>query len=109
MTGRYQELTPGQKRALERWFEDYPQHIHEMAPIRKVLEEEKRNASIRASTNAILQAKREDLRMLLESKFGSLSEELVSQLEAVHNVDELTELYKRALHAQTLEEVWKSR
>ena len=43
--------------------------------------------------------------MLLESKFGPLSEELVSQLEAVRDVEELTRLYKLALQAQTLAEV----
>jgi len=89
MSERHHELTPGLKRALESWFEDYPQHIYEMVPIRRVLEEEKRNA----------------ISLLLESKFGPLSEELVSQFEAVHDVDELTRLYKRALQAQTLEEV----
>ena len=93
MSERHHELTPGLKRALESWFEDYPQHIHEMAPIRRVLEERERNA------------KREDLSLLLESKFGPLSEELVSQLEVVRDVDELTQLYKRALQAQTLDEV----
>ncbi|MBC8458376.1 MAG: hypothetical protein H8D67_10315, partial [Deltaproteobacteria bacterium] len=101
MSERHHELTPGLKRALENWFEDYPQHIHEMVPIRRVLEEEKRNASM----NAMIQAKREDLSLLLESKFGSLSKEFVSRLEAVRDVDELTQLYKRALEAQTLEEV----
>ncbi len=97
MSGRYQELTPGLKRALERWFEDYPQHIHEMAPMRRVLEERERNA------------RREDLSWLLESKFGTLPEELVSKLDAVRDADELTRLYKQALHAQTLEEAWKGR
>ena len=105
MSERHHELTPGLKRALESWFEDYPQHIHDMAPIRRVLEEEKKNARIRAGMNATLQAKREDLCLLLESKFGTLSKELVSQLEAVRDVDELTQLYRRALDAQTLEEV----
>jgi hypothetical protein len=93
MSEKHQELTPGLKRALESWFEDYPQHIHEMAPIRRVLEERERNA------------KQEDLRLLLKSKFGILSEELVSQLEAVRDVDELTQLYKRALQAQTLADI----
>jgi len=100
MAERHQELTPGLKRALESWFEDYPQHIHEMAPIRRVLEEEKRKNAM----NVILQAKREDLSLILESKFGPLSEELVSQLEAVHDVDELTRLCKLALQAKTLDE-----
>ena len=101
MSERHHELTPGLKRALESWFEDYPQHIHEMAPIRRVLEEERRNASM----NAILRVKRETLSLLLESKFGPLSEEFVSALEAVRDVDKLTQLYKRALRAQMLEEV----
>jgi len=41
----------------------------------------------------------------LESKFGIIFEDIVSQLESVRDVDELTQLYKRALYAQTLEEV----
>ena len=101
MSERHHELTPGLKRALESWFEDYPQHIQEMAPIRKVLEEEKKNASV----NAIIQSKQEDLNLLLESKFSTLSEDIVSRLKAVRDVDELTQLYKQALKAQTLEEV----
>ena len=105
MSERHHELTPGLKRALESWFEDYPQHIHEMAPIRRVLEEEKRNASIRASMDARIQAKQEDLTLLLESKFGPLSKEFVSTLEALRDIDELNRLYKRTLDAQTLEEV----
>jgi len=43
--------------------------------------------------------------LLLESKFGPLSEEFVSALEAVRDVNELTQLYKRALRARMLEEV----
>ena len=105
MAERHHELTPGLKRALESWFEDYPQHIYEMAPIRRFVEERVRNASIRASMNAVIQAKRETLSLLLESKFGTLSKELISQLEAVNDVDELTQLYKLALDAQTLEEI----
>ena len=101
MAERHHELTPGLKRALEGWFEDYPQHIHEMAPIRRVLEEEKMNAR----QEERIKAKSEDIRLLLESKFGTLSEELVSQLEAVCDVDELTRLYKRALQAQTLADI----
>ncbi|MBM3240711.1 hypothetical protein FJZ31_30885 [Candidatus Poribacteria bacterium] len=101
MAEKHHELTPGLKRALEGWFEDYPQHIHEMAPIRRVLEEEKMNAR----QEERIKAKREDIRLLLESKFGPLSEAFVSQLEAVHDVEELTQLYKRALQAQTLAEV----
>jgi len=97
MSERHHELTPGLKRALESWFEDYPQHIHEMAPIRRVLEERERNASVDAT--------REALSLLLESKFGPLSEEMASKLEAVRDVDELNRLYRQALDAQTLEDV----
>lgn len=64
MSEAYRELTPGLKRALERWFEDYPQHIHEIAPIRRVLEERERNTSM----NAILRAKQEDLNRLLRRR-----------------------------------------
>ena len=101
MAETHPELTEGLKRALNRWFEDYPQHIDEMSSIRRVLEERERNASM----NAMLQAKREDLSLLLERKFGTLSETLVSLLEALHDVEKLNRLYKRALNAETLEEV----
>ncbi|MBM3235314.1 hypothetical protein FJZ31_03335 [Candidatus Poribacteria bacterium] len=47
----------------------------------------------------------ESLRLLLESKFDTLSKELVSQLEAVREVEELTRLYKLALQAQTLADI----
>jgi predicted nuclease of restriction endonuclease-like (RecB) superfamily len=87
MAERHQELTPGLKRALESWFEDYPQHIYEMAPLRRVLEEREREASIRASVSAMLQAKQEALRLLLESKFGPLSSGLVSKLEVVRDYE----------------------
>jgi len=97
MSERHHELTPGLKRALESWFEDYPQHIHEMAPIRRVLDEREKNVMI--------QAKREDLSLLLESKFGPLAEEIISQFEALCDVGELTKMYKRALQAETLKEV----
>lgn len=43
--------------------------------------------------------------MFLESKFGPLSEELVSRLEAIRDVDELDRLFRRTLNAQMLEEV----
>lgn len=45
-----------------------------------------------------------DPEIMIESKFGPLPEELVSQLEAVHDVDELTRLCKLALQAKTLDE-----
>ena len=113
MAETHHELTPSLKRALERWFEDYPQHIQEMAPIRrfveenirKSVEEKEREVRQQERRNAIIQAKREDLILLLESKFGPLSGEIISRLEALRDVDELTQLYKKTLDAQTLEDV----
>jgi len=98
------EFRANLERALENLFDFSPESIERIAPFRKALEVERINAKQEAM-NAILQAKREDLSLLLESKFGPLSEEFVSALEAVHDVDELTQLYKKALQAQTLEEV----
>lgn len=43
--------------------------------------------------------------MLLESKFGSFSEGLIAQIEAVGDVEELNRPYRQALAAQTLDEV----
>jgi len=48
---------------------------------------------------------REILRLTLENKFGPLSEEIVSRLSAVSDVDELDKMFRRALDAQTLDEV----
>ncbi|MBM3240712.1 hypothetical protein FJZ31_30890 [Candidatus Poribacteria bacterium] len=97
MAETHPEYKANLERALEILFEFSPDSIERIAPFRRALEEGKRNASI--------QAKQESLRLLLESKFGPLSEALVSQLEAVRDVEELTRLYKRALQAQTLAEV----
>ena len=105
------EFRANLERALENLFEFSPESIERIAPFRRALEEERnarqeeRKNAEREALNAILQVKREDLCLLLESKFGTLSEELVSEFEAVRDVDELTQLYKRALDAQTLEEV----
>lgn len=93
MAGRYSELPDSLKQTLNQWFEDYPQHIQEMSSIRRVLEERE------------IDAKQEDLSLLLESKFGSLSETLISQLSAVGDVDKLNRLYRQALDARTLDEV----
>jgi hypothetical protein len=87
------EFRANLERALENLFDFSPESIERIAPFREALEERERNA------------KQEDLSLLLESKFGPLSEEFVSRLEAVHDVNELNRLYKRALHARTLEEI----
>ena len=93
MAEMHPEFKANLERALEKLFDFSPESIERIAPFRKALEEERINA------------KWEDLTLLLESKFGPISKELASQLESVHDVDELTQLYKRALKAQTLEEV----
>jgi len=105
MATRRKALTPGLRRALNAWFTEHPEEIHETEVIQKAIEEEKRNASIQVSEETLIRAKREDLSLLLESKFGPLSEALVSKLEALRDVDQLTRLYKRSLRAQTLEEI----
>ena len=101
MAEMHPEFTSNLERALEKLFDFSPESIERIAPFRKALEEREKNASMKA----IIQAKQEDLRLLLESKFGPLSEELVSRLETVCDVGELTRLYKQALDAQTLEEI----
>ncbi|MBM3235252.1 hypothetical protein FJZ31_03025 [Candidatus Poribacteria bacterium] len=99
------EFKANLERALENLFEFSPESIERIAPFRRALEEARRNASIHASMNARIQEKHEALQLLLESKFGTLSDKLVSQLEAVCDVDELTRLYKLALQAQTLADI----
>lgn len=101
MAGRYSELPDSLKQTLNQWFEDYPQHIQEMSSIRRVLEEREIDAKLEER----IDAKQEDLSLLLESKFGSLSETLISQLSAVGDVDKLNRLYRQALDARTLDEV----
>ncbi len=113
---RMRERSPEYQARLERAFTNLftfsPESMERISPFREVLEEqrrkleeEKKDASIRASMNAAIQAKREDLSLLLESKFGSLSEKLISQLSAVRDVDKLNRLYRQALDARTLDEV----
>ena len=113
---RMRERSPEYQARLERAFTNLftfsPESMERISPFREVLEEqrrkleeEKKDASIRASMNAAIQAKREDLSLLLESKFGSLSETLISQLSAVRDVDKLNRLYRQALDARTLDEV----
>ncbi|MBM3237052.1 hypothetical protein FJZ31_12240 [Candidatus Poribacteria bacterium] len=95
------EFKANLERALENLFDFSPESMERIAPFREALEERERNAKQEERINA----KREDLILLLESKFGPLSEEFVSRLEAVRDVNELNRLYKRALVAQTLEEI----
>ncbi len=98
---RMRERSPEYQASLERAFTNLftfsPESMERISPFREVLEEEKRDATI--------QAKREDLSLLLESKFGPLPEELASRLEAMRDVDELDRLFRQALDAQTLEEI----
>lgn len=94
------EFKANLERALENLFEFSPESIERIAPFRRALEEQRRELEERERN-----ARRETLSLLLESKFGPLSKELISRLEGIYDVAELTQLYKRALHAQTLEEV----
>jgi len=93
MAKRSPEYQANLERALTNLFTFSPESAQRISPFREILEERERNA------------KQEDLVLLLESRFGTLSSELVSRLDAVRNVDELTRLYKRALQAQTLDEI----
>ncbi|MBI1923056.1 hypothetical protein HYR99_02280 [Candidatus Poribacteria bacterium] len=111
MAEMHPEYKANLERALEILFEFSPDSVERIAPFRRALEKERKDAmraleeEKRNVMNAILQAKREDLQLLLESKFGLLSEAFVSKLEAVHYIDELNRLYRQALQAQTLEAV----
>ena len=97
MRERSPEYQANLERAFTNLFTFSPESMERISPFREVLEEERRNAAI--------QAKREDLSLLLESKFGSLSEKLISQLSEIRDVDKLNLLYRQALQARTLDEV----
>lgn len=111
MAEMHPEYKANLERALEILFEFSPDSVERIAPFRRALEKERKDAmrvleeEKRNAMNAILQAKREALQLLLESKFGLFSEAFVSKLEAVHDIDELNRLYRQALQAQTLEAV----
>jgi hypothetical protein len=93
------------ERAVTALLEVSPESAWRIDPLRELLEEGERNASRKATENALIQAKREDLSLLLESKFGQLPEAIVSKLEALRDVAELDRLYRLALRAQTLDEL----
>ena len=93
MAETHSEYQANLARALERWLEFSPESMQRITPIRKFIEEQRRDD------------KREDLRLLLGSRFGPLPEALTSQLDAIHDIDELSQMYRRALDAQTLAEV----
>jgi len=105
---RMRERSPEYQASLERAFTNLftfsPESMERISPFREVLEEQRRVLE-EEKRNTIIQAKRQDLSLLLESKFGSLSEEIVSQLKAIRDVDELDRLFRRTLNAQTLEEI----
>jgi len=92
------------ERALTNLFTFSPESMERISPFRDVLEEQRRELEER-ERNATIQAKREALSLILENKFGPLSEEIVSRLFAVSDVDELDKMLRRALDAQTLDEV----
>jgi hypothetical protein len=122
---RMRERSPEYQASLERAFTNLftfsPESMERISPFREILEEqrqaleEQRQAQRQAleeqrrefeerERNVAIQAKREALSLLLESKFGVLSETLISQLEAVRDVDKLNWLYRQALQARTLDE-----
>ncbi|MBI1922935.1 hypothetical protein HYR99_01660 [Candidatus Poribacteria bacterium] len=92
MAEMHPEYKANLERALEKLFAFSPDSVERIAPFRRALEEQRRNDQ------------REDVHLLLESKFGPLSEALRLRLEAMRDIDELRQLYRRALTAQTLEE-----
>ena len=105
MAEMHPEYKANLERAVAKWLTFSPDSVQRIAPLQQLLEERGRDASIRASREAMIQAKQEALSLLLESKFGPLSEELAPKLEALSDVEELNRLYRRALDAQTLEEI----
>ncbi len=92
------------ERAVTALLEVSPESAWRIDPLRELLEEGERNAR-EATEKALIQAKREDLSLLLESRFGQLPEAIVSKLEALRDVAELDRLYRLALRAQTLDEL----
>jgi len=104
MKERSPEFQASLERALTHLFTFYPESIERIFSFREILQAQ-RQALEECERNTAIQAKREALSLLLESKFGSLSETLISQLEAVRDVDKLNRLYRQALDAQALDEV----
>jgi hypothetical protein len=52
-----------------------------------------------------LLASRENLRLLLEERFGSLPEELVQQIESIDDLKRLRAGLRQVVHVKTLEEL----
>ena len=119
---KMRERSPEYQASLERAFTNLftfsPESMERISPFREVLEEqrqaleeqrqeleEQRRELEEEKRNTAIQAKREALSLLLESKFGSPSETLISQLSALRDVDKLNRLYRQALDARTLDEV----
>ncbi len=98
------EFQASLERGLTNLFISYPESIWKIFSFQEILQVQ-RQALEERERNAVIQAKREALSLLLENKFGPLSEEIVSQLSTVSDVDELDRLFRRALDAQTLDEV----
>ena len=125
MRERSPEFQASLERALTNLFTFSPESMERISPFREVLEEQRRvleeqrrvleeqrrsfeeqqRSFEECERNTAIQAKREALSLILENKFGPLSEEIASQLSAVSDVDELDKMLRRALDAQTLDEV----
>ena len=101
MTEMPPESKPYLERFIETFFEVSPESMERIAPFREALEKHKNTAT----HNAILRVKREDLSLLLESRFGSVPEALALEIDAINDVEDLNRLYRQALIAQTLEEI----
>jgi hypothetical protein len=52
-----------------------------------------------------LEARRDDLQALLESRFGSLPEELIERIRAVQDAQRLHQAFQQALKLQSLAEL----
>ena len=57
----------------------------------------------RGEARGQLRTARESLRVLLEARFGPLSQELLRQIEAIDDLDRLRQLFRQALDVASLE------
>ncbi len=59
----------------------------------------------RGEARGLLRARREDLRLFLEDRFGPLPEDLIQRIEANENLASLHNALRQALHIQSLDEL----
>jgi hypothetical protein len=59
----------------------------------------------RGRVEGVISARQEDLRLLLEARFGPLPEALVAQIAAIHDPGRLRDALQRVVHLRSLEEL----